>query len=137
MAKKASAQNGKIRSNCSAPEGSVSAPKLSACSRCGLVVYCSRDCQRAHWKANHKQYCISKVDRVSARQNLSNVTGREMEFPEREFPRSGIKGIPIGIPCPKRAISREFLGIPIHRGFRNTGGVLLTTPNGHVYVVVS
>ena len=49
------------------------------------------------------------------------------EFPEREFLRSGIKGIPIGIPCPKRAISREFLGIPIQGGFRTTGGVLVVT----------
>jgi len=38
--------------NCLASDGSAAAPKLSACSRCGLVFYCSRDCQRAHWKAN-------------------------------------------------------------------------------------
>jgi len=62
--KKSSRPNGKVCGNCSAPEGSESAPKLSACTRCGLVVYCSKDCQRAHWKANHKQHCISKADRV-------------------------------------------------------------------------
>ena len=55
----------KVCSNCFTPKGSVScALKLSACARCGLVVYCSRDCQRAHWKANHKQYCIAKADRA-------------------------------------------------------------------------
>ena len=34
------------------------------CVRCGLVAYCSKDCQRAHWKANHKQFCIAKADRA-------------------------------------------------------------------------
>jgi len=27
-------------------------------------VYCSRECQKAHWKANHKQRCIAKADRA-------------------------------------------------------------------------
>jgi len=40
-----------------------------------------------------------------------------MEFPQREFPRSGITGIPIGIPASKTALSWEFPGIPIQRGF--------------------
>ena len=31
------------------------------------MLYCSKDCQRAHWKANHKHYCISKLDRTSQR----------------------------------------------------------------------
>ena len=38
-------------------------PTLSSCSRCGLVKYCGRDCQRAHWK-DHKPLCIPKADRV-------------------------------------------------------------------------
>jgi len=41
---------------------------------------------------------------------FATICRREVEFPAREFPRSGIKGIPIGIPCPKRAIS--LAGIP-------------------------
>ena len=58
--------------NCNASEGSDGAFKLSACSRCGLVVYCSKDCQRAHWKANHKQHCIAKADRAPQYQNSSD-----------------------------------------------------------------
>ncbi|KAI5835704.1 hypothetical protein K523DRAFT_260101 [Schizophyllum commune Tattone D] len=27
------------------------------CGRCQMVMYCSRDCQKAHWKASHKQNC--------------------------------------------------------------------------------
>jgi len=53
---------------CLAPEGSVKAPQLSACARCGLVVYCSKDCQRAHWKSDHKQHCVAKADRVPQQQ---------------------------------------------------------------------
>ena len=66
--KKSSRPSGKACDNCSAHEGNESAPKLSACARCGLVFYCSKDCQRAHWKANHKQHCISKADRAPQHQ---------------------------------------------------------------------
>ena len=38
-------------------------PTMSSCSRCGLVFYCGRDCQSAHWK-KHKPLCIPKADRV-------------------------------------------------------------------------
>jgi len=69
IAKKSAAPEDRICSNCSAREGSASASKLSACARCGLVMYCSRDCQRAHWKANHKQYCIAKADRAPQQQS--------------------------------------------------------------------
>jgi len=66
--KKYSSPHCRVCGNCYAYEGSDGALKLSACSRCGLVMYCSRDCQRAHWKANHKQRCIPKGDRVPQHQ---------------------------------------------------------------------
>ena len=31
----------------------------SACSQCKKVWYCSKDCQRKHWKASHKAECIA------------------------------------------------------------------------------
>ena len=61
-AKQNSLLKGDVCSNCSEPAGS--ATKLSACSRCSLVMYCSKDCQRAHWKANHKQHCVARADRA-------------------------------------------------------------------------
>ena len=30
---------------------------LKSCTRCGLARYCSRECQKAHWKAGHKAAC--------------------------------------------------------------------------------
>ena len=47
--------------------------KLSACARCSLVVYCSRECQRAHWKASHKQCCFAKADRAPQQRHKDSV----------------------------------------------------------------
>jgi len=74
MNKKCSASSERACSNCLAPNGSQKASKLSACSRCGLVFYCSKDCQRAHWKANHKQHCIAKTDRKPQQQGQAEST---------------------------------------------------------------
>ena len=69
--KKGLAPNAKVCSNCLTPEDRESAPKLSACARCGLVLYCGRECQRAHWSAGHKQQCIAKADRAPQQQDPS------------------------------------------------------------------
>ena len=34
------------------------------CSRCGKVVYCSKECQKRDWKKNHKKVCNSKQGRT-------------------------------------------------------------------------
>ena len=34
--------------------------KLSVCSRCGVIVYCSKECQRRDWP-RHKQDCKENV----------------------------------------------------------------------------
>jgi ankyrin repeat protein len=41
--------------------------KLSACSKCHAMRYCSTACQRAHWRA-HKPACISPEDLYEANQ---------------------------------------------------------------------
>jgi hypothetical protein len=43
----------KICGYCESVEDSEN--KLRSCSRCLLVAYCSKVCQRAHWKNGHKQ----------------------------------------------------------------------------------
>jgi len=67
--KKISSSDDKVYSNCSASAGSDGGRKLSACARCSLVFYCSKDCQRVHWKASHKQHCVAKADRVPSSQH--------------------------------------------------------------------
>ena len=71
MDKKSCVPNGRVCGNCLAHEGCASAPNLSACARCGTVLYCSKECQRAHWKANHQQYCVAKANRAPQSQNSS------------------------------------------------------------------
>ena len=59
--------------------------KLSICSRCGLVSYCSKDCQRAHWKANHKHHCVSKADRTPPASS-SPSTATRIKPPDKDLP---------------------------------------------------
>jgi len=75
--KKAST-DAKACSNCLKPEGGPSTPNLLTCGQCGLVVYCSKECQRAHWKANHKQYCTPKANRAPQHLGSSGVANNGM-----------------------------------------------------------
>lgn len=42
--------------HCDGPDCNVSAPK-NRCARCHTVFYCSVECQKQHWKLEHKNYC--------------------------------------------------------------------------------
>ena len=57
----------------SAASSSLPGGKLSKCARCGTVAYCSKDCQRAHWKAGHKQFCVPKADRMPSQYQSSKA----------------------------------------------------------------
>ena len=46
---------GKTCNACQAPEGTTLKHKI--CSACKQVFYCSPECQRADWKAGHKEQC--------------------------------------------------------------------------------
>jgi len=66
--KVASAPDGSICANRQVSEDNYGASKLFACARCCLVVYCGKDCQKAHWKFNHKQNCVAKEERTPQKQ---------------------------------------------------------------------
>ncbi|ORY46555.1 hypothetical protein BCR33DRAFT_131025 [Rhizoclosmatium globosum] len=53
-------QDRRLKSECSCCGVVVGAgdPKMKTCSRCGLVGYCSKDCQLSGWK-DHKVVCRS------------------------------------------------------------------------------
>lgn len=67
---------------CDTAETSPASFKL--CAKCKNVKYCSRDCQRAHWKV-HKFECGNGLDVTSShldnRQNFTNATATEEEKP--------------------------------------------------------
>ena len=44
------------------------------CTRCKIVKYCTRDCQRRHWKACHKASC-EQAREISLRQALTTNDG--------------------------------------------------------------
>merc|ERR1712185_762623 len=58
--------------NCgSIPEEEVA---FNHCSRCKVVVYCSRACQVQHWKNGHKDTCQAASEREDTVMKAANKT---------------------------------------------------------------
>lgn len=55
----ASAPKGERCAKCGTP-GNGEALKLKNCGRCRKVLYCSAECQKAHWKSQHQAECMAK-----------------------------------------------------------------------------
>lgn len=49
---------GKFSRHCASCHASEDEKKLMKCARCQMKWYCSRECQKAHWKKGHKLYCV-------------------------------------------------------------------------------
>ena len=52
------------------------------CGRCGVVSYCSRDCQKSHWRAGHKKECKKKTKTIKigdVQKTLKDVTRAILE----------------------------------------------------------
>merc|ERR1712096_261091 len=47
---------GHVCFGCGMPEG-TNGMKLHHCAGCAAAVYCSKECQKKHWKAGHKLDC--------------------------------------------------------------------------------
>jgi hypothetical protein len=45
--------------------------KLSACASCGRAWYCSRECQKSHWKS-HKTVCKNIVRNIGSQKNAAD-----------------------------------------------------------------
>ena len=53
-------------------------PRLSACIRCKLAYYCSKECQRSAWKQGHKVACREPQQRVPG--DIMKLQGLEKEL---------------------------------------------------------
>ena len=57
--------------------------KLSKCSRCGKVFYCSKNCQKEDWN-EHKKNCVDKKNKISdsqeQKQQQQDSSSEESEF---------------------------------------------------------
>eukprot|EP00928_Gymnodinium_smaydae_P058298 TRINITY_DN41505_c0_g1_i1.p1 TRINITY_DN41505_c0_g1~~TRINITY_DN41505_c0_g1_i1.p1 ORF type:complete len:498 (-),score=29.62 TRINITY_DN41505_c0_g1_i1:86-1441(-) len=53
--------NGNLPKSCGGPDclAEENSEKFKLCASCKSVAYCSRKCQKAHWKAGHKHFCGS------------------------------------------------------------------------------
>jgi len=60
-------------SNCMAPGSSI-------CGRCGVASYCSRECQKAHWKESHKDRCILIEDRKASKLEPQETSTRKCQI---------------------------------------------------------
>ena len=65
---------------CGAKEGSIPGIlKHHQCGRCKLTFYCSKNCQRRHWReGGHKQSCVAPADRrASASLDAARIITKE------------------------------------------------------------
>jgi len=60
---KGAAPEANVCAHCLAPEGSHGVV-LKACTRYKATHYCGRACQSAHWRAGHKQFCVTPEERA-------------------------------------------------------------------------
>lgn len=49
------------------------------CTKCRQVWYCSRECQKTHWKAGHKRTCNGKILQQQQQQLASTVDRRQAQ----------------------------------------------------------
>ena len=46
--------------------------KFRTCSRCDVTRYCSKDCQKKHWKEGHKKECVAKEEKKKEQEKRLN-----------------------------------------------------------------
>ena len=79
---KGAAPEANVCAHCLAPEGSHGVV-LKACTRCKATHYCGRACQTAHWRAGHKQFCVTPEER--APQPASTTWSTRIQPPEEDL----------------------------------------------------
>ncbi|KAK3703548.1 hypothetical protein LTR37_014395 [Vermiconidia calcicola] len=62
---------------------------LDRCAKCKIQLYCSRDCQKSHWKS-HKIFCKIILGNFDAATKVDNPGTVTTEFSEPDAGRSGV-----------------------------------------------
>ena len=58
------------------------APKSMACGQCRSVFYCSKDCQKKHWKQSHRESCAANPKLYNINTNLNMFRGLKEAVPD-------------------------------------------------------
>ncbi|KAJ8612342.1 hypothetical protein CTAYLR_008367 [Chrysophaeum taylorii] len=71
---------------------------IKPCSRCRVVSYCGRDCQRNHWLTSHKAFCPVLADLLSFKNRSSRTAATTtptdlFAAPARDPPKTFIKHV--------------------------------------------
>ncbi|KAG4083124.1 hypothetical protein H8356DRAFT_261260 [Neocallimastix lanati (nom. inval.)] len=58
-------------------------PMFKFCSQCGQAKYCSKECQRAHWK-QHKRSCKKKAQQIQQQQEQSQQSIKSPQLNQKQ-----------------------------------------------------
>ncbi|OUM61436.1 hypothetical protein PIROE2DRAFT_62489 [Piromyces sp. E2] len=58
-------------------------PMFKSCSQCNQAKYCSKECQRTHWK-QHKRACKKKAQQIQQQQNQSQQSIKSPQLNEQQ-----------------------------------------------------
>jgi hypothetical protein len=62
---------------CSLPDRQVERKKMFRCTGCSSMYYCSYECQKAHWKSDHKKICKAVADLKAEFESINNFEYEE------------------------------------------------------------
>ena len=58
-------------------------PSFKSCSQCGQAKYCSKECQKAHWK-QHKRSCKKKAQQIQQQQDQSQQSIKSPQLNQKQ-----------------------------------------------------
>ncbi|TFK68949.1 hypothetical protein BDN72DRAFT_841141 [Pluteus cervinus] len=97
---------------CYSPECQKSDPrnKFRKCAKCGLALYCSKECQTVHWREfGHKRVCREPSKAYNGLQGDGNITVRDWEF----IQSLNICETRYNLPYLRRLASTKHPGVPL------------------------
>ncbi|KAK1738049.1 hypothetical protein QTG54_011343 [Skeletonema marinoi] len=82
--------------------------EFGECSGCGLVLYCSKECQRSDWKLSHKVECGKLLDMF--RLFNKEMNAGDVLFPAEFFVDIHLADLPRGTKRPRLYIKHAMIG---------------------------